>query len=174
MVKRKNRASATALRIAAATAAVCAFQPVYGAESEAAADSLSLKLNEVEVMANRASSRSPIAFTNVEKSEIEKSNTGRDVPYLLGLTPSIVAASDAGGGIGYTSMRVRGSDASRINVTANGIPINDPESHRVYWVNMPDLASSLRDIQIQRGVGTSTNGAGAFGASINMITDAPS
>ncbi len=136
-------------------------------------DSLGVDLREVEVVANRASAKSPIAFTNVLKSDIEKSNSGRDIPYLLGMTPSVVSASDAGGGIGYTYMRVRGSDASRINVTANGIPINDAESHRVYWVNMPDLSSSVRDIQIQRGVGTSTNGAGAFGASINMVTDAP-
>ena len=81
--------------------------------------------------------------------------------------------SDAGGGVGYSALRIRGTDASRINITANGVPVNDGESHNVYWVNMPDLASSLRDIQIQRGVGTSTNGAGAFGASINMITAAP-
>lgn len=137
-------------------------------------DSIAVQLRDVEIVANRASAKVPVAFTNVLKSEISASNTGRDIPYLLGMTPSVVSASDAGGGVGYTYMRVRGSDASRINVTANGIPINDAESHRVYWVNMPDLASSVRDIQVQRGAGTSTNGAGAFGASINMITDAPS
>lgn len=169
------RAEKTALRAVALTASLASVAATANAQgNEVAADSLSMRLGEVEVVANRASRRSPIAFTNIVKSEIEKANTGRDVPYLLGMTPSVVAASDAGGGIGYTSMRVRGSDASRINVTANGIPINDSESHRVYWVNMPDLASSLRDLQVQRGVGTSTNGAGAFGASVNMLTDAPS
>ncbi|MBD5226201.1 MAG: TonB-dependent receptor plug domain-containing protein [Bacteroidales bacterium] len=137
-------------------------------------DSLTVELHDVEIVANRASAKIPVAFTNVLKSDLRNSNEGRDIPYLLGMTPSMVSTSDAGGGVGYTSLRVRGSDASRINVTANGIPINDAESHQVYWVNMPDLASSLRDIQIQRGAGTSTNGAGAFGASINMITDAPS
>lgn len=91
-----------------------------------------------------------------------------DFPYLISSTPSALTTSDAGAGIGYTTLRVRGTDGTRINVTANGIPINDAESHNVFWVNMPDLASSVKDVQIQRGVGTSTNGAGAFGASINM------
>ena len=131
-----------------------------------------INLHEVEIVANRATAKTPVAFTNVKKADIEKVNDGRDIPYLLSMTPSMVMTSDAGAGIGYSSMRVRGSDASRINVTINGIPVNDAESHRVYWVNMPDLASSLRDIQIQRGAGTSTNGAGAFGASVNMLTDA--
>ncbi len=137
-------------------------------------DSLSSLLNEVEIVANRANSKTPVAFTNVSKKELLKANDGRDMTYLLQFTPSITTTSDAGAGIGYTSMRIRGTDGSRINVTANGIPINNPESHNVYWVNMPDLASSLRDVQVQRGAGTSTNGSGAFGASINMITDAPS
>lgn len=137
-------------------------------------DSLSVVLNQVDVVANRATAKTPIAFTNVGKRELNANNDGRDMTYLLGMTPSVTISSDAGSGIGYTAMRVRGTDPSRINVTANGLPINDPESHRVYWVNMPDLASSLRDVQIQRGAGTSANGAGAFGASVNMITDAPS
>ncbi len=149
--------------------AVSIGQPVAAAE----ADSAAIELHDVEIVANRATVKVPIAFTNILKADLRNSNDGRDIPYLLGMTPSMVSVSDAGAGVGYSYMRVRGSDASRINVTANGIPINDPESHRVYWVNMPDLASSLRDIQIQRGAGTSTNGAGAFGASINMITDAP-
>ncbi len=139
--------------------------------SELPADTISL--TEVEITANRASAKDPIAYTNVLKSQLENANDGRDVPYLLGLTPSVIMTGDAGAGMGYSYMRVRGVDATRINVTTNGIPINDPESHIVYWVNMPDLASSVRDIQIQRGAGTSTNGAGAFGASVNMITDAP-
>jgi len=145
------------------------------AESKTSAnDSLSVVLSQVDVSANRATAKSPFAFTTVSKQQLTENNDGRDVPYLLQFTPSVTTTSDAGAGMGYTSIRVRGTDGSRINVTANGIPINNPESHNVYWVNMPDLTSSLRDIQIQRGAGTSANGAGAFGASINMVTDAPS
>ena len=140
----------------------------------AQSDSTAVTLRDVEVVANRADQKTPVAYTNVSKSELERYNDGRDITYLLNFTPSLITTSDAGSGIGYTSLRVRGTDASRINITANGIPVNDSESHNVYWVNMPDLASSLRDVQIQRGVGTSVNGAAAFGASINMITDAPS
>lgn len=130
-------------------------------------------LREVEVTSNRATSNTPIAFTNITSKTLEKGNDGRDLPFLLTMTPSVIATSDAGAGVGYSGIRIRGTDASRINVMANGIPINDAESHNVYWVNMPDLVSSLRDVQIQRGAGTSVNGAGAFGASINMVTDAP-
>ena len=97
----------------------------------------------------------------------------RDMPYLLSLTPSVVETSDAGNGIGYTSMRIRGTDASRINITLDGIPLNDAESQQVFWVDLPDLASSTGSIQIQRGVGTSTNGAGAFGASVNISSMTP-
>ncbi len=131
-------------------------------------------LAQIEVLGNRATAKTPVAFTNLKKSELTASNDGRDMTYLLQMTPSVVASSDAGAGMGYTSMRVRGTDGSRINVTANGVPINNPESHNVYWVNMPDLVSSVRDVQIQRGAGTSSNGAGAFGASVNMLTDTPS
>lgn len=137
-------------------------------------DSTVINLRNVEVVSNRATAKTPVAFNNVTAKEIERLNDGRDIPSILEFLPSVVTTGDAGGGIGYSSLRVRGSDGSRINITANGIPINDSESHNVYWVNMPDIASSLRDIQVQRGAGTSTNGAGAFGASINMITDAPS
>ena len=136
-------------------------------------DSIVTRLDAIEVTANRAGVKTPVAFTNVNAKEIAKSNDGRDIPSLLEMTPSIISTGDAGAGIGYSSLRVRGTDGSRINITANGVPINDSESHNVYWVNMPDLASSLNDIQIQRGAGTSTNGAGAFGASINMLTDYP-
>ena len=136
-------------------------------------DSIVTRLDAVEVTANRAGVKTPVAFTNVNSKEIAKSNDGRDIPSLLEMTPSIISTGDAGAGIGYSSLRVRGTDGSRINITANGVPINDSESHNVYWVNMPDIASSLNDIQIQRGAGTSTNGAGAFGASINMLTDYP-
>lgn len=147
----------------------------HAAQSEAAvADSSVINLKDVEVVANRANDRTPVAFTNFTAADIDAANDGRDIPFMIASTPSIVVTGDAGGGIGYSSIRVRGTDPTRINITANGVPINDSESGNVYWVNMPDLASSLRDIQIQRGAGTSTNGAGAFGASINMITDAPS
>lgn len=147
----------------------------FAAESQEAADSSRvINLENVEVVANRATGNTPIAFTNVTKTELNEANDGRDLPYLLLRTPSLITTSDAGAGMGYTSLRIRGTDGSRINVTANGIPINNSESHNVYWVNMPDLASSLRDVQVQRGAGTSTNGAGAFGASVNMLTDAPS
>lgn len=130
-----------------------------------------IRLDEMVVTGIRASGKTPVAYSNVNKEEIKRLNFGQDIPYLLSLTPSLVATSDAGTGVGYTGIRVRGTDASRINVTTNGVPINDSESHGVYWVNMPDFASSLEDLQIQRGVGTSTNGAGAFGASLNMKTE---
>jgi iron complex outermembrane receptor protein len=100
--------------------------------------------------------------------ELDRINTGVDLPILLDQQPGVVTSTDAGTGIGYTGIRIRGTDATRINVTLNGVPINDAESQAVFWVNMPDLATSLEDVQVQRGVGTSTNGPGAFGASINM------
>ena len=136
-------------------------------------DTISMQkvLNEVNVNALRATKKTPVAFTNISKSEIEKGNLGQDLPYLISLTPSVVTTSDAGAGVGYTGFRVRGSDATRINVTVNGIPLNDSESQGVWWVNMPDFSSSIGSIQIQRGVGTSTNGASAFGASVNLKTD---
>ncbi len=154
-------------------AAIVAGGQLSAADSDAAVDTI-ISLSDVEFVANRANSKTPVAYTNISRRELSRVNDGRDIPYLLSMTPSLITTSDAGGGVGYTSLRVRGSDGSRINVMANGIPINDAESHNVYWVNMPDLASSLQDIQVQRGVGTSANGAGAFGASINMVTDIPS
>ncbi|MBN2165345.1 MAG: TonB-dependent receptor [Marinilabiliaceae bacterium] len=123
---------------------------------------------EVFVYATRAGENTPVAHTSVSKEEITERNMGQDIPYLLSLTPSFVTTSDAGTGIGYTNFRIRGTDANRINITINGIPLNDAESHGVWWVNMPDFASSIEDVQVQRGVGTSTNGAGAFGASVNV------
>ncbi|ASU32593.1 TonB-dependent receptor [Mucilaginibacter xinganensis] len=125
---------------------------------------------EVTVNATRATEKSPTAFTNLNKKEIEKNNSGRGFEYLLEQTPSTVVTSNAGAGVGYTSIRIRGSDATRTNVTLNGIPLNDAEDQGVYFVDLPDLASSVDNIQVQRGVGTSTNGAGAFGASINIQT----
>ncbi|MHA8050698.1 TonB-dependent receptor [Aquirufa sp. ROCK-SH2] len=127
--------------------------------------------DEVIVQGTRASSSSAMAYTNVGAEELKKSNLGQDMPILLQFTPSIVTTSDAGAGVGYTGIRIRGSDASRVNVTINGIPVNDSESQGTYWVNMPDFASSVASVQIQRGVGTSTNGAGAFGGSVNMQTN---
>ncbi|SHN30696.1 iron complex outermembrane recepter protein [Mucilaginibacter sp. OK098] len=125
---------------------------------------------EVTVSATRATEKSPTAFTNLNKKDIEKNNSGRGFEYLLEQTPSTVVTSNAGAGVGYTSIRIRGSDATRTNVTLNGIPLNDAEDQGVYFVDLPDLASSVDNIQVQRGVGTSTNGAGAFGASINIQT----
>lgn len=127
--------------------------------------------DEVIVQGTRAGSFSAMAYTNVNADELKRSNLGQDMPMLLQFTPSIVTTSDAGTGIGYTGIRIRGSDASRVNITINGIPVNDSESQGVYWVNMPDFASSVASVQIQRGVGTSTNGAGAFGGSVNMQTN---
>ena len=130
--------------------------------------------NDVFVSAVRVDESSPITYTNIERAEIEERNLGQDVPYLLQNTPSVTTTSDAGAGIGYTGIRIRGVDPARINVTINGIPVNDAESHGVFWVDLPDLASSIENIQVQRGVGTSTNGAGAFGATINLQTSSSS
>ena len=131
----------------------------------------SVELQEVEVMATRATKKTPMAFTDMNKEQLKAVNFGQDIPYLLSLTPSVTMTSDAGNGIGYTSLRIRGTDPSRINITANGVPLNDAESAQLYWVNMGDFASSVQSMQIQRGVGTSTNGAGAFGATLNMQTE---
>ena len=131
----------------------------------------SVELQNVQVVSTRASHKTPVAFTNMNKEQLKAVNYGQDIPYLLSLTPSVTMTSDAGNGIGYTSLRVRGTDPSRINITANGIPMNDAESAQLYWVNMGDFASSVQSMQIQRGVGTSTNGAGAFGATLNMQTE---
>jgi len=130
----------------------------------------SLVADEVLVRATRASENSASTYSNISKEQLEKNNLGQDLPFLLNQTPSVVVSSDAGNGVGYTGIRIRGSDPTRLNVTINGIPYNDPESQGTYWVNLPDFASSVDNIQIQRGVGTSTNGAGAFGGSLNIQT----
>ncbi len=130
-----------------------------------------ISLKEVIVTSLRANERSAVAYSSVQKENIEQRNLGQDIPYLLALTPSFIATSDGGTGIGYTGFRIRGTDGNRINVTINGVPFNDAESHASYFVDMPDFASSLSSVQVQRGVGTSTNGAAAFGASINMQTE---
>lgn len=129
------------------------------------------KLDDVLVSAVRVTTKTPVTFSNMDKKEIKFRNLGQDIPVLMNYLPSVVTTSDAGGGIGYTGIRVRGSDATRVNVTINGIPYNDSESQGTFWVNMPDFASSVESLQLQRGVGTSTNGSGAFGASLNMLTD---
>ena len=130
-----------------------------------------LLTEEFIVAATRASSTTPTTFQTISKEEIAKRNLGQDIPILLNFTPSVVSHSDAGAGVGYTGIRIRGTDQTRINATINGIPLNDAESHGVFWVNMPDFASSVDNVQIQRGVGTSTNGAATFGASLNFQTD---
>ena len=133
-------------------------------------DSSKFQLDEFEVTTSRVGQNSPVAHENISKEEIEANNHGVDLPILLDQATSIVTTSDAGAGVGYTGIRVRGTDATRVNITINGIPFNDAESHGVFWVNMPDLSSSTSDIQIQRGVGSSTTGASSFGATVNLST----
>lgn len=134
-------------------------------------DSMHVQLEEVTVTSIRANEKSAVSYTTLAAGEIARRNTGQDIPFLLALSPSFVATSETGTGIGYTGFRIRGTDANRVNITVNGIPLNDAESHTVFFVNMPDFSSSLSSVQVQRGVGTSTNGAAAFGASINMQTE---
>lgn len=129
------------------------------------------QLDEVLVKAVRVNKKTPVTFSNLTQKDIASRNLGQDIPILMNYMPSVVTTSDAGNGFGYTGIRVRGTDATRVNVTINGIPYNDSESHGTFWVNMPDFASSVQNMQLQRGVGTSTNGAGAFGASLNLLTD---
>ena len=129
------------------------------------------QLDEVLVSAVRVTTKTPVSFSNLDKKDILFRNLGQDIPILMNFLPSVVTTSDAGNGVGYTGIRVRGSDGTRVNVTINGIPYNDSESSGSYFVDLPDFASSVESLQLQRGVGTSTNGAGAFGASLNMLTD---
>src|SRR5690348_17101511 len=130
-----------------------------------------LMLENIEITSIRAADKAPFTKTDLNKEQISKLNLGQDLPFLLNQTPSVVVNSDAGNGVGYTGIHIRGTDASRINVTLNGIPYNDAESQGTYFVDLPDFASSVNRIQIHRGVGTSTNGAGAFGATINFSTN---
>lgn len=153
------------------------YQTVQKTVSVTAATTVNFGLNlstlmgdEVTVKATRATAKSATTFTDLSKKDLDKNNFGQDLPYLLNQTPSAVITSDGGTGIGYTGIRIRGSDGTRTNVTLNGIPLNDAEDQGAYFVDLPDLVSSVDNIQVQRGVGTSTNGAGAFGASINMQT----
>ncbi|MDG1147379.1 MAG: TonB-dependent receptor [Crocinitomicaceae bacterium] len=142
----------------------------FNPKKEGIKDSLQI-LEEMTVSVIRAGSKTPTTYSNMDRKEIESKNFGQDLPYLLNTLPSTVVTSDAGAGVGYSGIRIRGVDPTRTNVTINGIPVNDSESHGVYWVNMPDFASSVDNIQVQRGVGTSSNGASAFGASINIKTN---
>lgn len=159
-----------------ATMGILALSPCLSAQ-EQSTDSLQgtkVILDEVFVSAVRVTKESPVTFSNLKKEDFAPRNLGQDIPILMNFLPSVVTTSDAGAGVGYTGIRVRGSDATRVNVTINGIPYNDSESHGTFWVNMPDFASSTESLQLQRGVGTSTNGSGAFGASLNILTDAVS
>ena len=142
-----------------------------GAVRAAEADSVkTVALEQVTVGSSTATATTPVAYTHLSSEQLTSEYFVQDMPFLLSGTPSVIATSDAGNGTGYTYIRIRGTDATRINVTTNGVPMNDPESHALYWVNTPDLASMMGSVQIQRGAGTSTNGAGAFGGSINMST----
>ena len=129
---------------------------------------------EVVITSQRADTKSAMVYNEISSEELSRNNTGRDIPFLLESIPSANITSDAGNGTGYTGLRIRGSDATRINVTIDGIPINDPESQQLYWVNMPDLASSVENIQVQRGAGTSSSGASSFGGGIHITTSRPS
>ena len=154
---------------------ICISAKAYAQQQEP--DTTTLKkiiLDEVFVSAIRVTQETPVTFSNLTKEEIMPRNLGQDIPVLMNFLPAVVTTSDAGAGVGYTGIRVRGSDATRVNVTINGIPYNDSESHGTFWVNLPDFASSTESLQLQRGVGSSTNGAGAFGASLNILTDATS
>ena len=148
-----------------------AFLMLGGYASAQDQDSLFMDIEEVQVISTRANSKTPVAYSHMEKEQIEEVNHGKDIPTILNMLPSVTTSSDAGTGIGYTGIHVRGTDPTRINVTANGIPLNDAESSQLYWVNLGDFASSVQSMQLQRGVGTSTNGAGAFGATLNLKTD---
>ena len=139
--------------------------------AQAEPDSLStIQLEEVVVSATRAGKDTPLTYTNIGEAELKKNNSAQNIPVVLQTLPSLVAITEGGTGVGNTSLRIRGTDATRINVTLNGMPLNNPESQEVYWVNLPDLSSSLQSIQVQRGVGTSTNGSAAFGASMSLKT----
>ena len=154
---------------------VLSFSFFYLNAQEKQQDSTKIqKLDEVFITAIRVNADSPITHSNLTKEDLEQRNLGQDIPILMNYLPNVVTTSDAGAGVGYTGIRVRGSDATRVNVTINGVPYNDSESHGTFWVNLGDFASSVESLQLQRGVGTSTNGAGAFGASLNILTDAGS
>ena len=157
-------------RIAITIISLCLYGLLSAQQEQPAKDSFFI-LSPVEVKAIRVGENSPFTKTNISKKEISRTNLGQDIPFLLNQTPSVVINSDAGNGVGYTGIRIRGTDATRINVTLNGIPYNDAESQGTFFVDLPDFSSSTSGIQVQRGVGTSSNGAGAFGGSINFSTN---
>ncbi|MEO6188770.1 MAG: TonB-dependent receptor plug domain-containing protein [Ginsengibacter sp.] len=150
---------------------VSTFNFIYAQDSLRGKPTDTLMLETIEIVSIRADQKAPLTKSNLNSQQIKKLNLGQDLPFILNQLPSVVVNSDAGNGLGYTGIRIRGSDASRINVTLNGIPYNDPESQGTFFVDMPDIASSLNSIQVQRGVGTSSNGASAFGATINLSTN---
>ena len=148
---------------------------IFGQQNQVESDSTRTQtLEEVLVQSVRVKPNAPIAHSNLTKAQLQSRNLGQDLPILLNYLPSVVTTSDAGAGIGYTGIRVRGVSPLSTNVTINGIPFTDAESLGAFWVNMPDFTSSVESLQLQRGVGTSTNGSGAFGASVNILTDASS
>ena len=135
------------------------------------ADSLKVvKLDEVVVSATRVGQDAPVAYSSLTEKQLKGDNAAKNIPAILQTLPSVVSYTEGGTAVGNTSFRIRGTDANRINITLNGMPLNNPESQEVYWVNLPDLSNSLQSMQVQRGVGTSTNGAASFGASISMQT----
>ncbi len=159
-------------RILLSSIALLALVKLFGQQQQPANQKDSFQLLEpVEVTATRASEKAPFTKTNLTKTEIQKMNMGQDLPFILNQVPSVIVNSDAGNGVGYTGIRIRGTDATRINVTLNGIPYNDAESQGTFFVDLPDFASSVNSIQVQRGVGTSSNGSGAFGATINISSN---
>lgn len=163
-------ASATSFAVSARTHS----QNISEAHKLAAKDSIrTINLEDILVLGNRAGSKTPVAQTNLQLKDIQGLTVANNLPHVLWMTPSLVATSENGTGAGNSSFRIRGTDVNRTNITLNGIPLNNPESQDVYWVNIPDMTSALQSIQIQRGVGTSTNGTGAFGASVNMTTRQP-
>lgn len=171
--KKKNLSLSESFLDAKTMAGIAIFASVslFAQEKTVSDTTKTRNLDEVLVSAVRVTAQTPVTFSNISKKELESRNLGQDIPALLNYLPSVVVTSDAGNGIGYSAISVRGSDSRRVNVTLNGIPYNDSESQGTFWVNMPDFTSSVQNIQLQRGVGTSTNGAGAFGASLNLLTD---
>ena len=172
-MKRFSLTIAAALTVFAANAAATAAMPTEGnnRNNQAETDSLSMhEIQQIEVFSTRAAQNTPVAYTELTQNDIERNNYGLDIPSILALTPSMIATNETGIGIGGTSIRLRGTDATRLNVTINGVSMNNPDSHSMYWYDTPDLISAVGDIQVQRGAGTSTNGTGAFGGAVNMTT----
>ena len=171
-MKRFSLTIAAALTVFAANAGITTARPANSTDNLAnTPDTLSMhEIQQIEVYATRASQTTPVAYSEISQRDIERNNYGLDIPSVLALTPSMIATNETGIGIGGTSIRLRGTDATRLNVTINGVSMNNPDSHSMYWYDTPDLISAVGDIQVQRGAGTSTNGTGAFGGAVNMTT----